>query len=143
VEQTRESAEGHELGIAEFVVRAKRARIRDLLSRPKGRRKFVAMLPHFRDWDQRSILPIEPRRHDPTSIQLALEARGTPELVYVISTDPDLDRRSIRLSEALSRIVAVAPGTVVSCIPGVLAYFEGEAPRGRSILHNDARRRGE
>jgi hypothetical protein len=39
------------------------------------------------------------------------------------------------LDKALGDVVGTLSGTVVSCIPGCLAYFEGEALGRRFILY--------
>ena len=38
------------------------------------------------------------------------------------------------LHDALNDVVGSSDGTFVSCIPGKLAYFEGEEPNERYIL---------
>lgn len=38
------------------------------------------------------------------------------------------------LVQALSKTVAMGYGTVISCIPGKLGYYEGEDPRERYLL---------
>lgn len=37
------------------------------------------------------------------------------------------------LSDALIQVIGRGQGTFISCIPGELAYFEGEEPRERHI----------
>jgi hypothetical protein len=53
----------------------------------------------------------------------------------MISADAALDGTYCELLQALQVTVAVAAGTVICCIPGKLAYFEGEHPGDRSVLH--------
>jgi hypothetical protein len=38
------------------------------------------------------------------------------------------------LAEALEAVVGGGFGTLISCIPGRLGYFEGELPRDRKLL---------
>jgi hypothetical protein len=49
-----------------------------------------------------------------------------------------LDARTLPLKEALGLILGMSPGTLVSCIPGRLAYFEGEEKGARFILERGA-----
>jgi hypothetical protein len=39
------------------------------------------------------------------------------------------------LSDAIDRVFAFVDGTIISCVAGRLAYYEGEAPKNRFILH--------
>ena len=49
-----------------------------------------------------------------------------------------LDARTLPLKEALGLIIGVSTGTLVSCIPGRLGYFEGEDGGERFILERGA-----
>jgi hypothetical protein len=67
-------------------------------------------------------------------IRQLLEARGAPGTCHLFSEDPDLDGVTLPLSEALEAIVGRGVGTLVSCLPGRLGYYEGEEPGERYIL---------
>ncbi len=45
---------------------------------------------------------------------------------WVISEDPEMDGRELDLKAALEHINGRQIGTILSCVPGKLAYFEGE-----------------
>jgi hypothetical protein len=64
-----------------------------------------------------------------------LERRGAGPTCYIVSTDADLDRTTRDLSDAINQVFAFVEGTIISCVPGRLAYYEGEAPKNRFILH--------
>jgi hypothetical protein len=49
--------------------------------------------------------------------------------VFAISEDPALDQKQLPLVEALKQIVGCGMGTVLSCIPGRLAFVETEDER--------------
>jgi hypothetical protein len=53
----------------------------------------------------------------------------------VISSDKELDKRQMDLREALNEVVGRRQGTFISCVPGELAYFEGEEPKERYVCH--------
>ena len=55
-----------------------------------------------------------------------------------MSANDELDGREIGLSEALTAVIGSGWGTFVSCVPGVLAYFESEEPTERYICHRKA-----
>ena len=68
------------------------------------------------------------------SIEDILRHKGAPDICYVMSGNPDIDAREMPLTEALPKTIGMDTGTLVSCIPGKLAYFEMEAFDGRYIL---------
>lgn len=55
-------------------------------------------------------------------------------MCIAISADRELDGREPSLADALPEVVGSNGGTVLSCLPGVLAYYEGEEPGDRRIL---------
>src|SRR4051812_6454106 len=67
-----------------------------------------------------------------------LRRLGADDDCYVISNNVDLDGATKPLSEIIERVFAFVDGTLVCCVPGRLAYFEGEAPNNRFILHRRA-----
>ena len=116
---------------AEFILPERRERYRELLRSTHGRNKVTAALPHFRHFDPRCIVAIEPAHHDAASVERLLRARGATDTCYVISESQDLDAQTLPLGVALRRIIGWAEGTVVICRAG-LAFYEGED--GRFIL---------
>lgn len=48
---------------------------------------------------------------------------------WVISEDPEMDERELDLREALEHVSGRQIGTILSCVPGKLAYFESEDER--------------
>jgi hypothetical protein len=64
---------------------------------------------------------------DSTAVQL--RKRHSPEIIFAISEDPALDQKELPLVEALRQIVGRGMGTVLSCIPGRLAFVETEDER--------------
>jgi hypothetical protein len=130
----------HEHGIAAFVVRAKRERVLDFLGDERRRTKLLDTLWHFRDWDPRWMVQLapSPTAATSTSVLAELRRRGAGRTAYIVSATADLDRRQIALPEAMTLIVGSVSGSIVSCIPGRLAYFEGEAPEDRCVLQRTA-----
>ena len=62
-----------------------------------------------------------------------LKELGAPDRCHVMSSDSDLDGREMDLSDAINEIRGC--GAIASCLPGVLAYFEGESPHEQYICH--------
>jgi hypothetical protein len=116
-----------------FIVKPRQGRWLESLAHPKRRPKLLERLYHFRDLDPLCLIAIPPASHRPESIGELLAARGAPRDCHVISTNSELDGRVMPLADALTAIVAVGDGSLLSCIPGRLGYFEDESSR-RYIL---------
>lgn len=129
----------HEIALINaFILPAKRTRLIQFLRSPKRRAKVLARLYHFRDLDPRFLVEIAPSDQHADAIATLLTERGAPSQCHLISSDRDLDGQDLPLIEALKQIVGFGEGTLVSCIPGRLGYFEGESPKDRFILERFA-----
>jgi len=117
-----------------FVVRQKRERILGMLGSGKGRKKLLRELPHFKDLDVRFVQSISPINQPPHDILRILIAKGAGSACRVISENPDLDGKEMLLSEALEKVVGRGYGTLLSCIPSRLGYYEGEDTGRRFVL---------
>jgi hypothetical protein len=115
--------------LAAFVKRNKRDRYRELLSSERLRHKFTNELAHFADFDPKYRVPIPSNKLYIENIALELQKRHCPSTVFAISEDPTLDQKELLLLEALRRTVGRGMGTVLSCIPGRLAFVETEDER--------------
>lgn len=127
--------------IAAFVTRSKRARYREFVSNPKLRHRFTSRLAHFADFDPKYRVSIPSNRLFINNIALELQRRRSPNVVFAISEDPSLDQQEFPLVEALTRIVGRGMGTVLSCIPGRLAFVETEDERFILERHDPVQRR--
>jgi len=127
--------------IAAFVKRSKRDRYREILSNPRLRHKFNNQLAHFTDFDPKYRLPIPSNKLFVNNIALELQRRHSPKIVFAISEDPALDQKEVPLVEALKQIVGQGMGTVLSCIPGRLAFVETEDERFILERHNPLEKR--
>jgi hypothetical protein len=118
-----------------FIVPGKRERYVSRLALPKARQKFMnSHLFHMRDLDPRFAVRLNPRDQHAEKIFSLLRERGAPGTCYVISGSSDRDGTEADLRETLDEIVGGIGGTVLSCLHGKLAYFEGEEPNERYIL---------
>jgi hypothetical protein len=127
--------------ISAFVTRSKRDRYREFVSIPKLRHKFTSRLAHFADFDPKYRVPIASNKLFVNNIALELRKRHSPIVVFAISEDPALDQREIPLADALPRIVGAGMGTILSCIPGRLAFVETEDERFILERHDPLERR--
>jgi hypothetical protein len=128
--------------IAAFLKGGKRDRYRGILSNPRLRHKFTNLLTHFTDFDSKYRLPLPSDRLFVENTGIELRKRGCPAIVYAISEDPALDRKELLLAEALKRIVGSGMGTVLSCVPGCLAFVETEDERFILERHEPPEKRG-
>ncbi|MGD0791219.1 MAG: hypothetical protein ABR920_05550 [Terriglobales bacterium] len=127
----------HEQAFVEsFVQRKRRERTLLCLANPKKRRKFLEWLMDHAD---NILMPeclrsIKPSQQHPDPIYAILRSLGAPDTCYLIS-EGSLDGKEMELLPALKNIVGYGDGmgTVISCLPGRLGYFEGEL-RERYIL---------
>ena len=119
--------------IQSFLVKARRKRALELLASSKNRRKFTSKFDHhgLDYFIPECIRSIEPRYQHPPDIGGILRAMGAPETCHVIGGEHDGE--DMDLLTALKEVVGYGTGTVLSCIPGKLAYFEGEV-RERFLL---------
>ena len=122
------TAEEHTSGFCEaFVVAAKRERLLRLLS---GRRRSAGVValahPDCIDLSRASAWT----SGDPVELADLLRAAGAPAEVYLISNYDVLDHRTMMLTGASAAVLNLGLGTVISAIPGKLAFYEGEYGKG-------------
>lgn len=126
--------EQEKLLIEAFIVKRKRNRMIELLSKKKRRSKILESLYHFNDLDPRFVKNIPPNQQTSNKIYSLLKDKGATNMCYIISADLDIDQKTLRLSDALDIVVGSGSGTLISCVPGRLGYYEGENPGDRCIL---------
>ena len=117
-----------------FFREGRRDRTLALLRTPRGRRKFVLSLAHSRDLEPSVRVPIPPSAQSPEVIAGLLQGLGASTRCYVISEASELDGQELPLEDALRRVVGCGFGTIVSCVPGRIAYYESEEPGERFLL---------
>lgn len=124
----------HESAFVEsFIVKQRRERASEQLASSKNRHKFTSKFDHhgLDYFIPECIRSIEPRYQHAPDIANILRAMGAPEDCHVIGGRRDGE--DMALLAALKETVGYGIGTVLSCIPGKLAYFEGEL-RERFLL---------
>jgi hypothetical protein len=117
-----------------FIVPSKRKKMIEFISMPAKRRKILSKLSHFDDLDKRYSFKIPNDRQTFKQIFDLLKANGAPDYCYIISTDKSIDGKFIKLSQALETVIGCSNGVFISCVPGSLGYYEGEARGERYIL---------
>ena len=124
----------HESAFVEsFIIKQRRERALEQLASSKNRRKFTSKFDHhgLDYFIPECIRSIEPRYQHAPDIASILRTMGAPEGCHIIGGKRDGE--DMELLDALKETVGYGIGTVLSCIPGKLAYFEGEL-RERFLL---------
>jgi hypothetical protein len=123
--------------IKAFILKERQERLLYLLENPKRRKKFLDELGHFRWFDKRFAVPVK-WKVDPAlslwgrhlqgidNIATLLRSRGAAKTCWVISERAAIDGKELELEAALEEVVGGDAGAILSCVPGKLAYFEGE-----------------
>ena len=120
--------------IRRFVVSQRRRRYLSLLESHKGRKKLLEALNHFDELDPQYARLVPADSQTVNHNEMLLKRKGALDSCHVTSSNADIDDREMSLSEALRETVGSGSGTIISCIPGKLAYFEGEEQNQRYIL---------
>jgi hypothetical protein len=74
--------------------------------------------PNVKLWE-RQVQGIE-------NIYKLLRSKGAGPICWAISEEPEIDARELDLRAALEHVKGRQIGTILSCIPGKLAFFEGQ-----------------
>jgi len=118
--------------IKAFIPTHRQERFLEIIAKPKKRAKLLTQLYHFDDLNPKFMVAIPPNQQNPSSLVKLLKAKGAGSVCYVISTNSLLDGKEVELETALKETVGSQEGTLISCLPGRLGYFEDED--GRYIL---------
>jgi hypothetical protein len=125
------SREDHEQALVRFLLPSRRDRFRSQLASPRGRQKLRARLAHFADLDHGVCVSPPALSADAERAWVLHELRssGAPERCYLVCEHPALDGQRLTLSDGLDRVLGQGIGTLISCVPGQLGFFEGEDSR--------------
>jgi len=113
-----------------FVEPSRQERFLTFLDQPKKRGRFTDELAHRHDrfLQPKFFRSIPPSQQNPSALFAILKRLGAPDNCSVIS-EGSLDGQEVDLLAALKEVVGYGMGTLISCIPGRLAYFESEDER--------------
>jgi hypothetical protein len=120
--------------IRAFIAPERRERYLGLLASARGREKLRRALAHCDDFDRRYTHALPPDVRTPAELEALLRAKGAPAECALLAEDDALDGRRLPLEEALVAIIGRGMGTLVSCVPGRLGFYEGEGPNVRFLL---------
>lgn len=113
-----------------FLEPSRQERFLTFLADPKKRRNFTNELAHRRDrfLNLKFLRSIPPSQRNPSALFALLKQLGAGDKCWVIS-EGDLDGQELDLLAAPQEVVGYGMGTLISCVPRRLAYFESEDER--------------
>lgn len=121
--------------VRSFISNQKRDRVLMFLSNPKRRLEFTQKLAHFDGFEPRYVSRITASvAHTAEELAAVLRSKGSTEMIWAISGNKELDGRAWLLDEALKTVWGSSYGTILSCIPGKLAFFRGEEMKSETLL---------
>ena len=109
-----------------------------LLGSTRGRARLRATLAHGFELDLRYATRIRGADSAAAAVAARLRTLGAPSKCVCLSENPDLDGLELPLEEAVAATVGHGMGTLISCVPGVLCYYEAEDEGERYVLHRAA-----
>ena len=128
------SAEEHVSGLVNgFILSARRERVSTLMT-PRRRADLRRALPHFKWFEEKFARSLKPEEQSHAALAQLLRARGAGKTCYLLSVRKDLDGSFMELEAALDEVVAMGEPTIVSFVPGKLAYYEDEWARDSLLL---------
>jgi hypothetical protein len=116
--------------IRAFIAPHRRPRWLMSLGSAKRRQRFLDCLNHCADLDPRYARPLPSN----ANVVGLLQSYGAPQTCYVLSNTAALDGREMPLDEAVEGAAMGGWGTIISCIPGRLAYYYDECGARRFLL---------
>jgi hypothetical protein len=91
-------------------------------------------LADARDFVPERMIAVQRQNYSDERLVALLIRMGSPKLAFVISESEELDRTERSLTDAVSLCIGLGLGSVVSCLPGRLCFFQEETVSGRWIL---------
>lgn len=124
--------EQEEIIVKSFFTKSLRERVMFELSSSKRRKDALSRLCHTYHTTliERYMVEIPKPNSNPAEIEAILKSYGAGKSCYVISWSDELDGKHLPLRTALERAVGLGLPSIISCIPGKLAYFEAEQEYG-------------
>lgn len=122
--------------VESFVRREKKDRLLGFFASKSKRFKGLLHLQHFDPeiFDSRFAEKVAADISSPDDLYNLLKSRGASDDCYVFSNCETIDQCSMSLHEAVAAVYGIGIGTLISCIPGQLLYFEGELFPDQYIL---------
>ncbi|ANU28309.1 hypothetical protein [Planococcus versutus] len=120
--------EMEELIVKSFFEKQMQERVLYELFTPKKRNHSLNRLCHqyTKMLKEKYMFEIPPPNSSPKYIYELLKSNGAAKMCYSLSYNEKIDGKELPLQEALEHAVGFGFPSIISCIPGELAYFEAE-----------------
>ncbi len=126
----------HELEfVKSFIRKEYKERYLTLLKSEKGRNKLRYELSQRNDLDLKYSTLIPKKSQNFEEIYRMLIEYNPPSSCYIMSSYGFTDEKEMPLDLALKKTIDNSFNTLISCIPGKLAYFELEYDDLKYLLH--------
>lgn len=122
--------------VKNFIVKEKQDRFLTLINNKKKRNKLRLLIAHRMDFIKTNIYLIDKNNICKNDIYLILKKYGAPENCYIICESSIHDRKEMKIKEALDILFNSGLGFILSCIPGEVAYYQGENFSNIILLNN-------
>lgn len=119
-----------------FVNKNRRGRYISLLEKKDGLETIAASLDHKFILDLNMKYAQRFTGNSEALYQRLMEL-GAPQKCYIISAILGLHNQVLDLKEAVVSTFGQTTGTLISCLPGVLVYYEFDEENGRYILYKN------
>jgi hypothetical protein len=116
-----------------FVIKQRQDRYINLIATDKGRKKLRSYIAHFEDIESKYSTPLHSLKTNQGLVDL-LKSEGAPPICYIIAENSKYDMKSLPLTDAITQLFNSGMAFFLSCIPGKLAYYEGENSSKRLLL---------
>ena len=120
-----------------FIQRGRWARYLQLLPDRSRRKEILVRLNHKWDYLPEFATEVPNDQDFPEALERLLKMQGAPATCHVLVSGLPMDGREVPLREALEMACMHMYGSLLSCIPGRLAYYRPEAPGAGVILRKD------
>ena len=117
--------------IRRFVIKDKRDRYINFVSKDKNRDKFTFELAHFKDLDFRLFEEVKGDEREMIKDKIKVLSKVVD--CYLISEDKELDRKRLTVDEALRETIGHGMGTLLVFGDAEIVFYEGEGPSNRWI----------
>lgn len=125
-----DAAMHEELLVKSFVKKVHRERLSFELSKRRG--DFLNRFCHesLKYLDSRFVVAIPKPNSNPAEILQLLKSHRAKDRCYALSMNDDIDGKFLALADALDVALGFGLPSILSCIPGQLAYLETEQIAG-------------
>jgi hypothetical protein len=117
-----------------FIERGKWARYLQLLPDKSRRGELLGRLNNKLDYVREFATEVPGDQDYPEKLEKLLKGLGAPATCHVLVKGLRIDGRELPLREALDTLCLHMYGSLISCLPGRLAYYRPEAPGAGVIL---------